>query len=59
MPTLYEVQRKVNREENAYRLAQRRLLRRSMWISIFFSLTICVALFVYVWATQHNIYFPL
>ena len=53
MATLYEDQLRLAEEDNAYAMELRKLLRRSMWISIFTGVTVSTALLAYAWATDN------
>lgn len=57
MATLYEDQMRLAREDALYDIEHRKLLRRSMWISIFMGVTVSTALLTYAWVNQENISF--
>ena len=52
MASLYEDQIRLAKEEALYARELHRILRRSMWISVFTGITVSTALIVYMWARQ-------
>ncbi|MCL2549114.1 MAG: hypothetical protein FWE76_08125 [Symbiobacteriaceae bacterium] len=59
MASLYEDQVRIAREEAIYTRELKRILRRSMWISIFTGITVSTALIVYAWASANVGFFRL
>ena len=59
MATLYEDQVRVAKEDAVYARELGRVMRRSMWISVFTGITVSTALIVYAWATQNVGFFKL
>jgi len=59
MPSLYDDQVRLAKEDAIYTKELRRVLRRSMWISVFTGITVSTALIVYAWATSNVGFFKL
>ena len=62
MPTVYEDQMRLARDQEVAKSEYRKLLRRSMWISIFLGLTVSVAMLSYAhwtkkWQPEENVQF--
>jgi len=59
LASLYDDQVRIAREEAIYTRELQKLVRRSMWISIFTGITVSTALIVYAWATANVGFFKL